>query len=181
MKLFALALVAAIAAARADTTSGPFAFCGCKGTCTDGSLPCSAVVPMASADHCAKVISAGIAPGEACSSVCATANKMSHGAVSFSDCSGSFNPNANAAPKQQPRMTEAAFLAKWAPQMESAAFVEPVVAFRSVAAARPAALRATAAEKRRLQVGPPVNILQNTISDRTRCIAHSYGPDPHSC
>ena len=27
----------------------------------------------------------------------------------------------------------------------------------------------------------PVEILQNTFSDRTRCIAHSYGPDPHSC
>ena len=27
----------------------------------------------------------------------------------------------------------------------------------------------------------PVEILQNTFSDRTHCIAHSYGPDPHSC
>ena len=26
----------------------------------------------------------------------------------------------------------------------------------------------------------PVNFLQNTISDRTRCM-HSYGPHPHSC
>ena len=29
--------------------------------------------------------------------------------------------------------------------------------------------------------GEPVEILQNTFSDQTRCIAPSYGPDPHSC
>ena len=31
------------------------------------------------------------------------------------------------------------------------------------------------------QIGGPSNFCRTLFSDRVRCIAHSYGPDPHSC
>ena len=68
------------------------AFCGCKGDCAGALCP---QVAQASKD-CSKGAAHGITAGEACSKVCDALNAQAHGLVTFSGCTGTFNPNGQA-------------------------------------------------------------------------------------
>ena len=78
-----------VTAVEADAPNTAISFCGCSGDCAGALCP---QVARAAKD-CGAATQHGIAAGEACSKVCATLNAQAHGLVTFSGCTGTFNPN----------------------------------------------------------------------------------------